>query len=695
MARVRVGDAEVADLFRPGGSVDRIQYGPEVSREDLASKLGRGLDFADKAVKSPALGILGYGAAQGIHALSKAFAGNPEDLRKGAAEALLAQQKPTEPWQQGKLNSLDLSDDNLANMAAGRMNVGNAVYEREHPGQTMQAPGEPMPPPPSEPPTAPSNGLVDPNREYFQEAEIKRFQDLKKMLGNARSPAEAHRIAAEMQHQQNRIMGVYHPESEAGQPMHAQPQTPVPYQPTADEMQGQPPVPPIINPAPEGPVVQTTQTPAGEVRHVDVGDGTHLITSPNDDVIRLIGRGPDGRPQLIKSFTPAEAQQLMASQTQAPAPAAAAAPAPAQVEMPVADKASYDRDEVLALAAGADTPAKRAAALRAASKVEGIYGTTLADLLTGSHGAKKEFLDQVHTLLPREFAGAHNRSPEQTLLDVAQADKARAEIKRINADTTYRGSQRDFDKTKLEQQLGDLTAKHDEARAKLDIERAKGDYRKTQDEIKNDLARRKVDLEDSKLVENIRQFNKKLAAGAFKHPGQTINVITQQAKGLDIMSREVRDRKDTLDKTIGDLRQQAAKLGYAPRGRVAGAVNDFFEGITPFYSTRKPPANPDLARKPRSAEEEAAADPEVLKEESKARQEYNKELQHYNDEVERDRQKYQENIKDSARGRAYWEAAEQLENGTEYKDLTQAQRDIIDAGRQMGQTPAGKAHKRK
>ena len=95
MARVRVEDSSVAELFRPGGTVDQITRRDNTGRTRF--NLETGLGFADKAMKSPALGVLGNLIARGVGGAARAAntPSNPDDmqrLRMDAAAKLAEQQ---------------------------------------------------------------------------------------------------------------------------------------------------------------------------------------------------------------------------------------------------------------------------------------------------------------------------------------------------------------------------------------------------------------------------------------------------------------------------------------------------------------------------------------------------------------------------------------------------------------------------
>lgn len=508
MARVRVGDEDVHALFRPGGSVEDIDRTDRSGRTRF--NLETGLQFANQAMRSPALGVGANLLGRGLTALGRSIrqdgttdmaalrqqaaarlAGAAPDMAAGrmaigdarteqAGRDAQAQQilgQPADPLDSvrfgqslsGQQRPLSLGDVNSSGLATQNpyalgnspnmqyLPEGAAPFSTglEQAARAEQERGQPERPPLPQ---------IDYDRPFFSEEDMNRHKELRKHLTTASSPAEAIRIAHEMHAHQDAMAG--RPKGVVGQQMASPPAQ------STDRAEPQ-----VIEPQ-----IVMANTPAGEVPVVKLDDRTLAMRDPETGgmlhVEMVTNKDGLSRPVVKQRFSAEEMMQL-AQQQQAPAPAAAAplsqmasreraaemlrsglgrqkqeplAPqAPALdefgrtpekaaedkrraaelVHAPMAQRGPMDRDQLLAAAAMARTPQEQADILRRVPDVD-VWGTTLEDILTGSHQAKGQFLRQLHDVMPQQHL-APLKSPQELALIAAQTAKEKALEKMYSA----------------------------------------------------------------------------------------------------------------------------------------------------------------------------------------------------------------------------------------------------------------------
>lgn len=510
MARVRVGDEDVHALFRPGGSVEDIDRTDRSGRTRF--NLETGLQFANQAMRSPALGVGANLLGRGLTALGRSIrqdgttdmaalrqqaaarlAGAAPDMAAGrmaigdaraeqAGRDAQAQQilgQPADPLDSvrfgqslsGQQRPLSLGDVNSSGLATQNpyalgsspnmqyLPEGAAPFSTglEQAARAEQERGQPERPPLPQ---------IDYDRPFFSEDDMNRHKELRKHLTTASSPAEAIRIAHEMHAHQDRMAGRPNMVGEARNAASNWAQ---------QYVQNRGAVPAGMDsaaaaPAAPEPQIVMAQTPAGEVPVVKLDDRTLAMRDPETNGMLHVEM-VNGRPVVKQRFSAEEMMQL-AQQQQAPAPAAAAplsqmasreraaemlrsglgrqkqeplAPqAPALdefgrtpekaaedkrraaelVHAPMAQRGPMDRDQLLAAAAMARTPQEQADILRRVPDVD-VWGTTLEDILTGSHQAKGQFLRQLHEVMPQQHL-APLKSPQELALISAQTAKEKA-----------------------------------------------------------------------------------------------------------------------------------------------------------------------------------------------------------------------------------------------------------------------------
>lgn len=169
----------------------------------------------------------------------------------------------------------------------------------------------------------------------------------------------------------------------------------------------------------------------------------------------------------------------------------------------------------MAFAATARTPQEQADVLRRVPDVD-VWGTTLEDILTGSHQAKGQFLQQLHQVMPQQHL-APLKSPEEL-----------AHIKAMTATEKAREKMYLSKPGEAERRAALAEAKAAEAISKnLDNARA-NEHRilatEARTKAQSEIAAARQDLGLAKLAELQKEFESKLKAGAFKKGGVTINV---------------------------------------------------------------------------------------------------------------------------------------------------------------------------
>ena len=354
MARVRVDQGAVEDLFRPGGSVEPLDRTDRSGRTRF--NLDTGLAFADRAMQSPALGVVGNLAARGISALGHAgdtSNGQPDlsALRQQAAARLAGGQTPpaaaiVAPGAQGPMSGmpsdpaaqLEWAKKGVAERAAAAANrmapleqaaasarsaaaaqgpyqfgsspnmqhlpQGAAPFSMdfEHAARDAQQQGQPERPP-----------IVDLHRPFISEDDIKRHQELRKHLSTAASPAEVIRIAHEMQLHQDNMAARPHMATEARNAagnwaqQYLAPQAPAAAAPAAA-------APPAAEPE-----VIMANTPMGPLPVVRTANGL-VAQHPENGNTLYITMGADGKPH-IQQYTPDEMAQHAQAAAQEPNPA--------------------------------------------------------------------------------------------------------------------------------------------------------------------------------------------------------------------------------------------------------------------------------------------------------------------------------------------------------------------------------------
>jgi hypothetical protein len=638
MARVRVGDEDVHALFRPGGSVEPIDRTDRSGRTRF--NLETGLQFANQAMRSPALGVGANLLARGISALGKSIredgttdmdalrrqaasrlAGGPASIPSAQspaiAEALAGSRQETaqenaaanasaplngmkfgQGMTLGQAKPLSLSDVPTSNLATqNRYEYGTSPNMQylpqgeegfspafESAARAAQESG-------TQPPAPPIPG-VDLHRPFISEDDIKRHNELRKHLANAASPAEAIRIAHEMQLHQDRMAGgrqniISAAAQAAGD--YAKSLT----QPGAVAAAGAPQQP--EQEAPQEQVV-IARTPAGDVPAVRLPDRTVVIPDQQNGGMLQLEIGPNGRPVIKQRFTAEQMQQMqeaamgrgaeeepaetdpriLARQRAAdllragykrPEVAPEAKPeakdefgrTPEQVALAKqraqelvsapAARRNLDRDQLLAMAAQARTPEQQAEVLRAVPDVD-IWGTTLEDILTGSHQAKAEYLKQLHGVMPATRMG---KTPE--------------EIAHIVAQTETEGAKKKWYEAKPDNEASRIRIA--ENRAADAIERALATERTNEHRVvateartksQENIAALKNNTALAKLSEMLYEFDKKLAAGAYKKGGVTINV-GDRVKIANSLRDASEDAKKHIEKTKEDYKSTVKNYG--------------------------------------------------------------------------------------------------------------------------------------
>ena len=688
MARVRVGEGDVADLFRPGGSADLLTRNPNPygkSRFNLES----GLAFADKVNSSPVVNRVAHAVGEKYDAAKSwlAHQGNQpnyaalntpvsaadqrSDLYKQAAAQLaMSRSGPGTPQQAPNLisrdqtlpvrlgggpaqgGSLDISDQNIANMRLGRDNSiasgGEQTagyippnWDPAHPGLNSRIPmaGQAPLPPPAETPTQGSTGLLpahlDTSRTYLDEDAIKRYRELRKELANAKSPAQAQLIAQEMQHQQNLIMGIT--DKVGGEPVAASgPQAPPP-PPVWSPSYGA--TPQQSSPAPQGtqegggftPELRARQleihglidqlynkkgpltaqdneqadslrqeldllnqqqagqeapsqkqaessapapvtaesphaelekhieetgssfpTPLGEAKMAPISGDEFAVTHPQTGAVGIYKVGPDGRP-VLQSVTP-KAEYKPAKQ----------APDYSHLET---------EEDVLAAAAEADTPAERAAILKAAHNVP-VYGDSIEDIANGSPKARHAFQERImkEMGLGKQAKAAAAETEAQKGLRDAQADehKARAEY--------YRNEKAGEGQRKADE----IKGRREKEAERMSFDREKFQEKKLVDEARTKIGLDRLDLTVKSALDKAEQFKKKWDENAYDRqhrigkyaPHAGINVTVNN--GLNAARVVLGTLHDNLT-DIGDKRKKvSAELANA------GVSQEDLDGSAPL-----------------------------------------------------------------------------------------------------------------
>jgi len=343
-------------LFRPGGSVEPLDRTDRSGRTRF--NLDTGLAFADRAMQSPALGVVGNLAARGISALG--HAGDTSDgqpdlsaLRQQAAARLAGGPAPSasalppvavsEALAGGRQATIDeMKQDQAARNASAPLGAskfgagmtlgqerpltlsgfGNGLatqkpYEfgnspnmqylpegaepistgLEQDARAQQEQGQPERPP-----------IVDLHRPFISEDDIKRHQELRKHLSTAASPAEVIRIAHEMQMHQDNMAARPHMAAEARNAagnwaqQYLAPKAPAAAAPTAAE-----------------PEVIMANTPMGPLPVVRTANGL-VAQHPENGNTLYITMGADGKPH-IQQYTPDEMAQHAQAAAQEPSPA--------------------------------------------------------------------------------------------------------------------------------------------------------------------------------------------------------------------------------------------------------------------------------------------------------------------------------------------------------------------------------------
>lgn len=671
MARVRVGEGDVADLFRPGGSADLLTRNPNPygkSRFNLES----GLAFADKVNSSPVVNRVAHAVGEKYDAAKSwlahqgdqpnyaalntpvSAADQRSDLYKQAASQLaMSRSGPGTPQQAPNLisrdqtlpvrlgggpaqgGSLDIPDQNIANMQVGRAH-GELTGGTQHAGvlpvgwnaaragQYQQALGQPPLAPPAVPPTQGSTGLqpahLNPARPYFDENAIKRYRELKKELANAKSPAQAQLIAQEMQHQQNLIMGIT--DKVGGEPVAASgPQAPPPppvWSPSYGATQQQ------SSPAPQGTQEGGGFPPEYRARQLEVHGLIDQLYNKKGPLTAQDNEQADSLRQELDLLNRQQAEQEAPSQKQAESSAPAPVTAPVTAESPHAElekhieetgssfptplgeakmapisgdefavthpqtgaigiykvgpdgrpvlqsvtpKAEYKpakqapdyshletEEDVLAAAAEADTPAERAAILKAAHNVP-VYGDSIEDIANGSPKARHAFQDRIvkEMGLGKQAKAAAAETEAQKGLRDAEADehKARAEY--------YRNEKAGEGQRKADE----IKGRRDKEAERMSFDRDKFQEKKMVDEARTKIGLDRLDLTVKSALDKAEQFKKKWDENAYDRqhrigkyaPHAGINVTVNN--GLNAARVVLGTLHDNLT-DIGDKRKKVS-----------------------------------------------------------------------------------------------------------------------------------------
>lgn len=359
MARVRVGDEDVHGLFRPGGSVQDIERPDESGRTRF--NLETGLQFANQAMRSPALGVGANLLGRGLTALGRSIkqdgSMDMNALRQQAAARLAAAGPGIAAGNQAVADNRadQAARDAQANGILGTTaasSLGNAPFGssmmlgQPRPMTMLDAarngssPGSQYMPEGAEPlsqdlqarmaeeqragrmPPRPQLPDIDYNRPFFSEEDMNRHKELRKHLTTAASPAEAIRIAHEMHAHQDKMAGV--PALSGAEAL---------YPPLDWEKRF---------PA-RSPVAPSAPAPVGAVAPVAAPQGADpTLTARKAEIERQIDamyrQGGRLGPQQAKQFDDLRQElDLLNQETASPAPAPAPAPQVVMAQTPVGE----------------------------------------------------------------------------------------------------------------------------------------------------------------------------------------------------------------------------------------------------------------------------------------------------------------------------------------------------------------------
>lgn len=662
MARVRVGDEDVHALFRPGGSVEDIDRTDRSGRSRF--NLETGLQFANQAMRSPALGVGANLLGRGLTALGRSIrqdgttdmsalrqqaaarlAGAAPDMAAGrmaigaarteqAGRDAQAQQRPLSLGDVTQTGEAPRSSSNLATQnpyefssSPNRQYLpeGAVPFSTQLEGRVADAERD------NRLPERPALPQIDYDRPFFSEEDMTRHKELRKHLTTASSPAEAIRIAQEMHAHQDRMAGRPNMVGEARnavsnwakqyvQNRSAAPagmdsglearKVEVEQQLDAMYRQGGRLNPAqmqqfndlreelnAINqdsattPAAPAPKVVMAHTPAGPVPVVNNGDGTLTMRDQETGGLLHVEIGADGRPKIKQRFSAEEAMQL--AQQQRPAAAApqmtqqtereraaemlrSGARAPQQVaeeatpaldefgrtpekaaeakwraaelvQAPTAPRGPMGRDELLAMATMARTPQEQADVLRQVKDVD-VWGTTLEDILTGSHQAKGQFLRQLHEVMPQQHS-APLKSVQELKHIEAQTATERSKAKWYNSKPEDMAANTDLKRQLAAERMShDLEAEH-AAEHRISATRERNQTQERLGLLKNDATL-------AALANRTEELKQKIASGFFKKSAGVQIHIGDKVK----VANSLREAGEDAFKHIETAEKDAAKV---------------------------------------------------------------------------------------------------------------------------------------